>query len=108
MSLERFVEVTSTNAAKLLGLYPRKGAIAPGSDADVVLFDPRVRRALRSADLHGSDYSAWDGWEIHGWPSLVMLRGRVVVEDGQLKGQAGHGQAIPRKLAASIQNGPAV
>jgi dihydropyrimidinase len=108
LPLQRFVEVTSTNAAKLLGLYPRKGAIAVGSDADVVLFDPRVRRALRSGDLHGSDYSAWDGWEVHGWPSLVMLRGRVVVEDGQLKAQAGDGQAIPRMLAASIQNRPAV
>ena len=68
MSLERFVAVTSTNAARVLGLYPRKGAIAPGSDADVVVFDPTARRTLRSADLHGSDYSAWDGWEVHGWP----------------------------------------
>jgi dihydropyrimidinase len=108
LSLPRFVEITSTNAAKLLGLYPRKGAIAVGSDADVVLFDPRVRRALRSGDLHGSDYSAWEGWEVHGWPSLVMLRGRVAVEDGQLKGQAGDGQAIPRKLAVSVQQRPAV
>src|SRR5213594_3848744 len=91
MSLERFVAVTSTNAAKLLGLYPRKGAIAPGSDADVVVFDQTVRRTLRSADLHGSDYSAWDGWEVHGWPTLVMLRGRVAVEDGQLKAQPGDG-----------------
>jgi dihydropyrimidinase len=108
MPLERFVQVTSTNAAKLLGCYPRKGAIAVGSDADIVLFDPSVRRTLRSADLHGSDYSAWDGWDVHGWPSLVMLRGRVVVEDGQLKGQAGDGRAIPRKVAAAIQNRPAV
>jgi dihydropyrimidinase len=108
MSLERFVAVTSSNAAKLLGLYPRKGALAVGSDADVVLFDPRVRRTLRSADLHGSDYSAWDGWEVHGWPSLVMLRGRVAIEGGQLKLEAGDGRAAPRKLAASIQNGPAI
>jgi dihydropyrimidinase len=108
MSLERFVEVTSTNAARLLGLYPRKGAIAVGSDADLVLFDTSVRRVLRSADLHGSDYSAWDGWEVHGWPSLVMLRGRVVVEGGQLKGQPGDGRPVPRKLGARIQNGPAV
>jgi dihydropyrimidinase len=108
MSLERFVAVTSANAAKLLGLYPRKGAVAVGSDADVVLFDPRVRRTLRSADLHGSDYSAWDGWEIHGWPSLVMLRGRVAVEGSQLKAQSGDGRPVPRKLATSIQNGPAI
>jgi dihydropyrimidinase len=108
MSLERFVAVTSTNAAKLLGLYPRKGAIAVGSDADLVVFDPRVRRVLRSADLHGSDYSAWDGWEIHGWPSLVMLRGRVAVENGQINVKPGDGQPISRKLAASIQNGVAI
>jgi dihydropyrimidinase len=108
LSLERFVAITSTNAAKLLGLYPRKGAIAAGSDADLVLFDPRVRRTLRSADLHGSDYSAWDGWEVHGWPSLVMLRGRVAVDNGQLKAQPGDGRAIPRKLAVSIQNGAAI
>jgi dihydropyrimidinase len=108
MSLERFVEVTATNAAKLLGCYPRKGAIAVGSDADLVLFDPSVRRVLRSADLHGSDYSAWDGWEVHGWPSLVMLRGKVAVQDGQLKGQPGDGRSIPRKLGASIQHRPAV
>src|SRR2546425_2766638 len=108
MSLERFVAVTSTNAAKILGLYPRKGAIAAGSDADVVVFDPTDRRTLRSADLHGSDYSAWDGWEVHGWPAMVILRGKVVVERGKLSGQAGDGHRAPGKLAAAIQDGPAV
>src|SRR5262245_13216972 len=108
MSLERFAAVTSTNAAKILGLYPRKGAIAPGADADVVVFDPAVRRTLRSADLHGSDYSAWDGWEVHGWPRVVILRGKVVVEDGKLTAQAGEGRRAPGKLAAAIQDGPAV
>ena len=73
-----------------------------------MIFDPTVRKTLRSADLHGSDYSAWDGWEIHGWPSLVMLRGRIAVEDGQLKVNPGDGQPIPRKLAVSIQNGVAI
>ena len=108
MSLERFVAVTSANAAKILGLYPKKGAIAVGSDADIVVFDPTVRQALRSADLHGSDYSAWDGWEVHGWPEVVMLRGRIVVERGKLLGQSGDGRSVSRKLAAAIQNGPAV
>jgi dihydroorotase-like cyclic amidohydrolase len=108
MSLERFVDVTSTNAAKLLGCYPRKGVIAVGSDADLVLLDTSVRRVLRAADLHGSDYSAWEGWEVHGWPSLVMLRGKVIVQDGRLKGQAGDGRAIPRRLSASIQDRPSV
>src|SRR5215470_13197443 len=108
MSLERFVAVTSTNAAKLLGLYPRKGAIAPGSDADVVVFDPTVRRTLRSEDLHGSDYSAWDGWEVHGWPAMVLLRGQVVVENGKLHGRAGDGRRVAGKLGAAIQDGPAL
>ncbi len=108
MSLERFVAVTSTNAARVLGLYPQKGAIAAGSDADIVVLDPTVRRALRAADLHGSDYSAWDGWEVHGWPSLVLLRGKVAVEAGALKGSAGDGRRVSAKLAAGIQDGPAL
>jgi dihydropyrimidinase len=94
--------------AKLLGLYPGKGALAPGSDADVVIFDPAVRRTLRSEDLHGSDYSAWDGWEVHGGPTAVILRGAMVVEAGKLSGQAGGGRRVARKLAAAIQDGPAV
>jgi dihydropyrimidinase len=102
------VEVTSTNAAKVLGLYPRKGAIATGSDADIVIFDPSVRRTLSSADLHGSDYSAWDGWQVHGWPETVLLRGRVAVDHGKLLVEAGAGRSVPRKLAVAIQNGPAV
>jgi len=108
LSLERFVAVTSANAARLLGLYPRKGAIAPGSDADLVVFDPGVRRTLRAEDLHGSDYSAWEGWEVHGWPSMVILRGKVAVEDGKLIGRAGDGRHVPGKLAAAIQDGPAL
>src|SRR5881296_3407647 len=108
MSLERFVAVTSTNAAKVLGLYPRKGTLAPGSDADVVVFDPAVRRTLRAADLHGSDYSAWDGWEVHGWPAVVVLRGKVAVDNGKLSAAAGDGRRVPGKLAAAIQDGSAV
>src|SRR5262245_3755295 len=108
MSLERFVAVTSTNAAKILGLYPRKGAIAVGSDADLVVFDPAVRRTLAAADLHGSDYSAWEGWEVHGWPETVLLRGKVAVERGKLVGQSGAGRSVARKLAAGIQDRPAV
>ncbi len=108
MSLERFVAVTSTNAAKILGLYPTEGAMAAGSDADLVVFDPSVRRTLRAADLHGSDYSAWDGWEVHGWPEIVLLRGQVVVDRGKLLGRSGTGRSVARKLAAAMQNRPAV
>ena len=88
--------------------HPRKGVLAPGSDADVVVFDPTVRRTLRSEDLHGSDYSAWDNWEVHGWPAMVILRGKVVVENGKLSGQPGDGRRVRGKLSAAIQDGPAV
>jgi dihydropyrimidinase len=67
-----------------------------------------VRKTLRSADLHGSDYSAWDGWEVHGWPSTVILRGKIAIQDGKLTGQAGDGRSVPRKLPAVMQNRPAV
>ena len=107
LSLERFVALTSSNAAKILGLYPRKGAIAAGSDADLVIFDPTVRKTLRAEDLHDSDYSIWEGWEVHGWPALTTLRGKVVIEQGQLKGTSGDGRRVPRKLMAAIQDGPA-
>jgi dihydropyrimidinase len=98
MSLQQFVNITSTNAARLLGLYPRKGALAPGSDADIVLIDPRLQKTLSMADLHISDYSIWEGWEIHGWPVFTMLRGQVMIENGRLHGQLGRGQLVPRKI----------
>jgi dihydropyrimidinase len=98
MSLEQFVNVTSANAARLLGLYPRKGAIAPGSDADIVLIDPNLHKTLRIDDLHISDYSIWEGWEIHGWPVFTMLRGQIAVEDGRLYSELGAGQWISRKI----------
>ena len=107
MGLERFVEVTSSNAAKIMGYYPRKGAIAPGSDADIVLIDPDVRKKLTMADLHISDYSIWDGWDIQGWPTSTILRGKVVVENGQFYGQLGDGQLVKRKIAASVVERPA-
>jgi dihydropyrimidinase len=94
MSLERFVAVTSTNAAKILGMYPRKGAIAPGSDADIVLLDPSVRKRLELSDLHGADHSVWEGWDIHAWPSTTILRGKVIVENGKLTGTPSDGQLI--------------
>ncbi len=108
MSLERFVAVTSTQRGEDPRPLSAQGRDRPGQRRRLVVFDPTVRRTLRSADLHGSDYSAWDGWEVHGWPSLVILRGKVVVENGKLSGQAGDGRRVPGKLAAAIQDGPAV
>ena len=107
MSLERFVDVTSANAARIMGYYPRKGAIAPGSDADIVLIDPGVRKTLSLSDLHLGDYSVWDGWDIAGWPMTTILRGKVVVEGGEFFGTLGAGQLIPRKIAADILGRPA-
>jgi dihydropyrimidinase len=97
MSLERFVATTSTNAARLFGLFPRKGAIRPGSDADVVVWDPRRQVTLREEDdLSNSDYSVFDGWEVTGFPVLVIRRGEVVVEGGRVLGSAGSGQVVRR------------
>jgi dihydropyrimidinase len=107
MSLERFVEVTSANAARIMGYYPRKGAIAPGSDADVVLIDPGIHKTLSMDDLHIGDYSIWEGWEINGWPVTTVLRGKVVVENGQLLGNLGDGQFIPRRMSSEILSRPA-
>jgi dihydropyrimidinase len=106
MSLQRFVDVTSANAARIMGYYPRKGAIAPGSDADLVLIDPGIRKALSLSDLHLGDYSIWEGWEISGWPVTTILRGKVMVENGQFFGNLSDGILIPRKIGSDILNKP--
>ena len=108
MSLERFVAITSTNPARILGFYPRKGAIAPGSDADITIMDPSVRRRLSASDMHLRDYLPWEGWDVAAWPTTVVLRGKVVVEDGVFSGEPTDGKLIPRKIEASVLNGPVV
>jgi dihydropyrimidinase len=107
MSLQRFAEVTSTNAARILGLYPRKGVIAPGSDADLVLIDPSISRTLTRDDFHVSDYSPWEGWGVSGWPVTTILRGRVINDKGRLLGKPGDGQLIPRRIDPLILRRPA-
>jgi len=81
-SLSDFVGLISTNAAKILGMYPRKGALAVGSDADIVLLDPK-KRTLKAEALHESDYTPWEGRDVDVWPSVTILRGKVVVENGK-------------------------
>ena len=105
-SLLEFVNLTSANAARILGLYPQKGAIVVGSDADLVLIDRGARRTLSKDDLHETDYSPWEGWEVAGWPVMTILRGRVVVEDGRFLGDPGYGQLVDRKVADGILAGP--
>jgi dihydropyrimidinase len=102
MSLERFAAVTATNAARIFGLYPRKGALAPGSDADVVLIDPALRKTLTRDDFHVSDYSPWEGWPVAGWPVTTILRGRVIADHGRVLGGPGDGRLIPRRLDAAV------
>jgi dihydropyrimidinase len=104
-SLEKFADHVSANAARIMGLYPRKGAIAAGSDADVVIFDPTIRRKVRVEDLHEADYTPWEGHEITGWPETTILRGKVMVEKGEFMGN-GQGQRLPRKIADRIRTRP--
>jgi len=105
-SLEQFVDLTSAKAARLLGLYPRKGAIAVGSDADIVLIDPAPRGPLRKEELHETDYSPWEGWEIAGWPVLTMRRGKIVVEGGRLSSDPAEGRRLARRVDSRVMSGP--
>ena len=105
-TLQKFVEHVATNAARIMGLYPRKGAIAVGADADLVVFDPGIKRKVRVEDLHEADYTPWEGHEIAGWPETTILRGKVMVEKGQFYGDA-KGERLPRKISDAIRSGPA-
>ena len=95
--LEKAVEVTSFNPARVFGLYPRKGTIALGSDADIVIVDMEKKVALAPGML-GAEYTLFDGMEFEGWPILSMVRGNVVMEDGEVTGRPGTGRFIPRPL----------
>jgi dihydropyrimidinase len=106
MSLARFADVTSTNAARIFGLYPKKGVIAPGSDADLVLIDPGVKKKLAREDFHVTDYSPWEGWEVTGWPVTTLLRGRVIVDRGKLLGSTSDGRLLARKIDGAVLRRP--
>jgi dihydropyrimidinase len=89
-----------------MGLYPRKGAIAAGSDADLTILDPARRGKVRAEDLHESDYTPWEGHDIFAWPVVTVLRGKVMVENGRFLGREGGGQYLKRKIASEIIAGP--
>jgi len=97
ISLNRMVELLSTNAAKLFGLYPRKGTIAPGADADIVIFDPEKEHTISAKTHHSkADYNLYEGTTVVGAPEIVMLRGTVLVENDELVAEPGIGQFVKR------------
>jgi dihydropyrimidinase len=97
LSLNRFVELTSTTPAKLFGLFPKKGTIAVGSDADVVLFDPNATQTIHAKHLHSNcDYTLLEGRNLHGRVEKVFLRGNLIVDGKQWLGREGMGQFVSR------------
>ncbi len=99
ITLPRWVQVCATTPARMFGLYPRKGVIAAGADADIVIYDPAARQTLSVATHHMNvDYSAYEGMEITGKVAVTISRGRVVVADGEFRGAPGHGGFLSREL----------
>ena len=95
LSLEHWVEICCTAPARIFGLYPRKGALIPGADADVVIFDPERAVILSRSILHENcDYTPYEGYRLRGYPVLTMLRGRVIARDGEFVGEPGGGQFL--------------
>jgi dihydropyrimidinase len=100
LSLARWVEVAAVTPARMFGLYPRKGVIAPGSDADIVIYDPAAKQTLSARTHHMNvDYSAYEGFGITGQVQTVLSRGQVVIDGGEYHGRTGHGQFLRRGLS---------
>ena len=100
--MNKYVEVACTNPAKIFGMFPRKGTIAVGGDADIVIFDPNEKHVLSSKTHHMNvDYSAYEGWEIMGKVKTVLLRGHVAIDNNECHVKKGYGQFIKRKQVRS-------
>jgi dihydropyrimidinase len=98
LSAQRLVEAMSTGPARLHGLYPRKGTIAVGSDADIVLLDPNRRETIAEAKMHSrTGYEPCEGMEVTGWPVATFSRGELIAKDGQVLGKPGRGQLLKRQ-----------
>lgn len=98
ISVNRFVELIATNPARIFGLYPRKGSIAVGADADLVLFDPDRRVTVRQQAMHSrAFYDLYEGFGVQGWPRITISRGEVIAQDGEVIGQRGRGQFLSRR-----------
>ncbi len=105
LSLNRFVEVLSTAPARIMGLYPRKGTLAPGSDADVVILDPSLEKIITPGALfHNADYSPYEGMRVRGWPVATLVRGKIVMQHGRLLAEKGWGNYVHRRLMPEISS----
>lgn len=103
ISIDRFVEVTSTRAARIFGMYPRKGTIAPGADADLVVWNGEEQRVVDGATMHSNaGYSPYDGWTVTGWPELTISRGEIVARGSEVLGRPGRGEAVVRQPVRSV------
>ncbi|WP_433655473.1 dihydropyrimidinase [Nocardia sp. CA-128927] len=104
ISLERWVEVCCTTPARMFGMYPRKGVISPGADGDIVIYDPNGHTSIGLGKTHhmNMDYSAYEGFEIDGHVDTVLSRGRVVIDNGEYLGSAGHGRFVKRELSQNL------
>jgi len=102
ISVNRFVEIVSTNAAKIFGLFPKKGTIAVGSDADIVIFDPNEEFTISAKSHHMNvDYSCYEGWKVKGATKTVLSRGELVIDEGKYVGRTGYGSFLKRGMAFS-------
>jgi dihydropyrimidinase len=107
LSLQRMVEVMATNPARIFGLYPRKGTIAPSSDADLVLIDPAARKTVSVDSMHMQvHYSPYDGWDLVGLPVTTISRGTILVENGAFVGPPGHGRFRSRRIEPEVLQQP--
>jgi len=98
ISFEKLVEVCCSNPAKIFGIFPQKGVLDVGSDADLVIIDMDKKAKVTLENLHSpAEFSVYEGWELKGWPVLTMIRGKVVMDDGEIIGEPGTGKYIPRK-----------
>jgi dihydropyrimidinase len=98
INMERVSEVTSYNTARIFDMYPKKGTIQQGSDADLIIVDLDLEQKVSPELLQSySDYSIYDGWKMRGWPSLTMVRGEIIMQDGQVNDDTlGHGEFVAR------------
>lgn len=106
MSINKLSEVYSTNAAKIYGLYPKKGIISIGSDADLVVLDPKREKTITMEDsVDNVDWNPFEGMKVKGWPTITISKGKVLWEDGNFEGKAGDGEFLKRKLSPELFKG---